>query len=88
VREGSADEAALVETKLLLSGSVRARRSQQGLSQSELARRLNSSQSRVAKVEAADPSVSADLLLRARFALGATPRDVTSAIRKPRPVAA
>jgi transcriptional regulator with XRE-family HTH domain len=81
--ELSAEEAALVETKLLLSGSVRERRSTQGLSQSELARRLNSSQSRVAKIEAADPSVSADLLLRALFALGATPRDVASANRIP-----
>jgi ribosome-binding protein aMBF1 (putative translation factor) len=86
--ELSAEEAALVETKLVLSGSVRERRSKQGLSQAELARRLNSSQSRVAKIEAADPSVSADLLLRALFALGATPSDVASAIRKGRPVAA
>jgi len=60
----------------------------QGLSQAELARRLKSSQSRIAKVEAADPTVSADLLLRALFALGATPGDVASAIRKRRNVAA
>jgi hypothetical protein len=44
--------------------------------------------SEVAKIEAADPSVSTDLLLRALFALGATPRDVASAIRKARPAAA
>jgi ribosome-binding protein aMBF1 (putative translation factor) len=80
--ELSAEEAALVETKLALSGSVRERRSKQGLSQAALARRLKSSQSRVAKLEAADPSVSTDLLLRALFALGATPNDVASAIRK------
>ena len=86
--ELTAEESALVETKLALSESVRERRSKQGLSQAELARRLKSSQSRVAKIEAADPSVSADLLLRALFALGATPGDVASAIRKGRPVAA
>jgi ribosome-binding protein aMBF1 (putative translation factor) len=86
--ELSAEESALVETKLALSESVRERRSKQGLSQAELARRLKSSQSRVAKIEAADPTVSADLLLRALFALGATPGDVASAIRKRRPVAA
>lgn len=80
--ELSAEESALVETKLALSGSVRERRSKQGLSQAELARRLKSSQSRVAKLEAADASVSTDLLLRALFALGATPNDVASAIRK------
>ena len=83
----TAEEAALVETKLALSGSVRDRRMAQGLSQAELAKRLKSSQSRIAKVEAADPTVSADLLLRALFALGATPGDVASAIRKRRKVA-
>ena len=72
----------------MLSGSVRERRSRQGLSRADLARRLRSSQSRVAKIEAADPSVSADLLLRALFALGATPSDVASAIRKGRLVTA
>jgi hypothetical protein len=80
--ELSPEEAALVETKLALSGSVRDRRTKQGLSQADLAKRLKSSQSRVAKIEAADPSVSTDLLLRALFALGATPNDVASAIRK------
>jgi ribosome-binding protein aMBF1 (putative translation factor) len=86
--ELSAEESALVETKLALSESVRERRSRQGLSQAELARRLKSSQSRVAKIEAGDPSVSADLLLRALVALGATPNDVASVIRKRRAVAA
>lgn len=86
--ELSVEESALVETKLALSESVRERRRKQGLSQAELARRLQSSQSRVAKIEAADPAVSADLLLRALFALGATPNDVASAIRKGRRVAA
>ncbi|HSK09674.1 MAG TPA: helix-turn-helix domain-containing protein [Vicinamibacterales bacterium] len=82
------EEAALVETKLALSASVRERRRKQGLSQADLAKRLKSSQSRVAKIEAADPTVSADLLLRALFALGATPSDVASVIRKGRSLAA
>jgi transcriptional regulator with XRE-family HTH domain len=41
-----------------------------------LAKRLRSSQSRVAKMEAGDPSISLDLLLRAFFATGATKRDL------------
>ncbi|MBE3135507.1 MAG: helix-turn-helix domain-containing protein [Acidobacteria bacterium] len=82
------EEAAFVETKLALSQSVRDRRKAQGLSQAGLAKRLTSSQSRVAKIEAADPTVSIDLLLRALFALGARPRDVASAIRKGRSLAA
>jgi hypothetical protein len=82
------EEAAFVEMKLALSRSVRARRKTLKLSQSELAKRLQSSQSRVAKIEAADPTVSIDLLLRALFALGAKPRDIASAIDKRRSVAA
>ena len=79
----SPEEAAFVETKLALSHSLRARRAQQHVTQTALAKRLKSSQSRVAKMEAADPSVSVDLLLRALYALGATPQDVAKALRKP-----
>ena len=74
------EEAAFVETKLALSRSLRDRRIDTGLSQTALAKLLNSSQSRVAKMEAADPTVSVDLLLRALFALGARPRDVASCL--------
>ncbi|MEP6917744.1 MAG: helix-turn-helix transcriptional regulator [Acidobacteriota bacterium] len=84
----SAEEAALVETKLRLSRAVRERRAKLSQSQATLAKRLHSSQSRVAKIEAADPTVSVDLLLKALFALGATPSDVATAIRKPLPSAA
>ena len=79
----SPEEAAFVETKLALSQSLRDRRAKQHVTQTALAKRLKSSQSRVAKMEAADASVSVDLLLRALYALGATPRDVAKALRKP-----
>ena len=79
--ELSPEEAAFVETKLALSHTLRARRTEQHVSQTALAKRLGSSQSRVAKMEAADPTVSIDLLLRALYALGATPRDVAKALR-------
>ena len=82
------EEAAFVETKLALSHTLRRRRTAQHMSQFALARRLNSSQSRVAKMEAADATVSVDLLLRALFALGAKPQDVAEAIRKRRFLAA
>ena len=77
----SAEDAALVETKLALSAALRARRAARHLSQAELAKRLKSSQSRIAKMESADRTVSVDLLLRGLFALGATPRDVAKAIQ-------
>src|SRR6185295_963649 len=78
----SPEEAALVETRLALSQALHRRRTGQHLSQAVLAKRLRSSQSRVAKMEAADRSVSIDLLLRGLFALGATPRDVAKALRQ------
>jgi len=52
------------------------------LTQGELARRLKSSQSRVAKMEAGDKSVSVDLLVKALFSLGAKPRDVGRALQR------
>ncbi|MBA3558539.1 MAG: helix-turn-helix transcriptional regulator [Gemmatimonadaceae bacterium] len=72
----SVEEAALVETRLAVSGALRDRRLEAGLTQGALAKKLNSSQSRVAKMEAADSSVSLDLLLRAYFATGATKHDL------------
>jgi len=61
-------EAALVEAKLALGDAVRALRQRGHLSQLDLARRMGSSQSRVAKLENHDPEVSLDLQLRAIFA--------------------
>ena len=74
------EEASLVETRLAVSAALRARRAERGLTQGALAKRLKSSQSRVAKMEAADPSVSLDLLLRAYFATGATKRDLAKVL--------
>jgi DNA-binding XRE family transcriptional regulator len=76
----SADEAAYVELRLGLVNSLRSRRQRMKLSQAGLAERIGSSQSRVAKMEADDPSVSIDLLVRSLLALGATNRDLARAI--------
>ncbi len=73
-------EAALVEMRLRLAEAIRERRQRRQLSQLELAKLLGSSQSRVAKVEAADGSVSLDLLVRSYLATGATPRDLAKVI--------
>jgi transcriptional regulator with XRE-family HTH domain len=60
-----------------------------GLTQTEVAKRFGSSQSRVAKMEAADKTVSTDLLLRSLFRLGAGRRDVARLLsQKPRTRAA
>jgi DNA-binding XRE family transcriptional regulator len=78
------DEAALVEVKLALSEKLKEQRTYEGLTQTELAKRLGSSQSRVAKMEASDPTVSVDLLLRGLFAAGASRSDVAGVIDKKR----
>ena len=76
------EEAALMEMKLGLAASLRKRRVAKSLTQTQLAKRLGSSQSRVAKMEAADASVSIDLLVRALLELGATRSQVAKAMAK------
>ena len=66
----SDEEAALIELKLKLAQSLRAVRIKKGLGQVRVAKILHSSQSRVAKMEAGDSSVSFDLLVKSHLALG------------------
>jgi DNA-binding XRE family transcriptional regulator len=73
-------EEALVELKLTLSRGMKERRTRRKLTQTELARLLNSSQSRVAKMEAGDPSVSIELLIRSLLAMGATQKELAQVI--------
>ena len=76
---GSADEflelnpqeSAYVGLKLALSRTLQERRRRKKLTQEQLARLIKSSQSRVAKMEAGEPTVSIDLLVRSLLALGA-----------------
>jgi hypothetical protein len=75
-------DAALIELKLTLSRSLRDRRQQRGLSQVELAKQLQSSQSRIAKMEAGDTSVSMDLLVSALLILGARSADLAKIFRE------
>ncbi len=70
------EEAALIELKLDLARAVKAERACRQLTQEELGVILGSSQSRVAKMEAGDPSVSLDLLIRSLLHMGATRRDL------------
>ncbi len=76
----SPEEERYVELRLRLSQGVRERRQRRRLTQAELARTLRSSQSRVAKMEAGDPSVSIDLLVRSLLAMGASNRDLAKLI--------
>jgi DNA-binding XRE family transcriptional regulator len=78
----SKEEAAFVEMKLALAGSVRRRRQAKRLTQTQLAKRIGSSQSRVAKMEAADPSVSVDLLMKTLLSMGASRSELAKIISK------
>jgi DNA-binding XRE family transcriptional regulator len=76
----SSEEAAYVELKLRLADRLKQRRRQRTLTQNGLARLVKSSQSRVAKMEAGDPSVSLDLLIRALLVLGASNKELATII--------
>jgi len=76
----SPEEIRYIELKLALSASLKAERLKQGLTQVDLAKTMGSSQSRVAKMEAGDPRVSVDLLLKALLALGVTKKQISRII--------
>jgi predicted XRE-type DNA-binding protein len=76
----SPEEEAIIEIRLSLSKSLKKLRQQEKLSQQKLAENINSSQSRVAKMEASDSSVSIDLLIKSLLSLGATREDIATAI--------
>jgi predicted XRE-type DNA-binding protein len=79
----TAEEAAYVELRIKLSEAVRDFRKENHLTQVEVAELTHSSQSRIAKAEAADRSVSLDLLIRTLLALGATIQDLARVIAGP-----
>ena len=72
----SKEEAVFVEMKLALARCLRELRMRRNLSQSQVAELIGSSQSRVAKMESGDPTVTIDLMLRSVLAMGASPRQV------------
>lgn len=76
----SDEEMAYIDMRIAISNAIRDRRETVGLTQRALATRIGSSQSRVAKMEAGDASVSLDLLVRALLATGATVVDIADAI--------
>ena len=84
----STEEAAYIDLKARLATGLRERRRRRSLTQGDLARRLRSSQSRIAKMEAGDPSVSLDLLIRSLLILGTSRRELSRIISARSPVPA
>ena len=78
------EETAFVDLKVALAGSLKKRRQSKRWTQTQLANAIGSSQPRVAKMEAADSSVSVDLLIKALLTMGATRRDLAKVIAAPK----
>jgi len=76
----SNEEQLLIDVRIALSQLVKASRERHKITQHELAKRIGSSQSRIAKLEASDPTVSTDLILKAAFKAGASRVEVGEAI--------
>lgn len=74
------EEARYVELRLRLASAFREYRQHRHLTQVAAAKLLRSSQSRVAKMEAGDATVSLDLLFRSLFRLGASHRVLVRAV--------
>ena len=74
------EEEALVETRVALTRRVRQVREERGLTQAQVAKLVGSSQSRIAKMEATDRTVSLDMMIRTLFSLGQTPKQVGRAM--------
>jgi DNA-binding XRE family transcriptional regulator len=84
----SDEGAAYIDLKARLAVGLRERRRRRRLTQADLAKRLQSSQSRIAKMEAGDPSVSLDLLIRSLLILGTSRRELSRIISARSPVPA
>jgi len=74
------EESELVEIKVALTSALKKQRGKSDLSQTQLAEKIGSSQSRVAKMEAGDPHASLDLLVKALVASGMTREELGSVI--------
>ena len=69
----SDEESAFIEIKIACGRRLRQKRAQSDLPQRELARKIGTSQPRLAQMEKGDRSVTLDLLIRALLALGDSP---------------
>jgi transcriptional regulator with XRE-family HTH domain len=76
----STEEMELIDLKISLIEKLKQIRYQKKITQKQLARLIQSSQSRVAMLEQGRPDVSLDLICRALFALGMDRRELGKAI--------
>jgi DNA-binding XRE family transcriptional regulator len=79
----SKQEEVYIDLRLKLAEGLKSRRIQRRLTQIDLAKAVQSSQSRIAKMESGDPTVSLDLLIKSLLALGASARELARIIAGP-----
>ncbi|MBN4077490.1 helix-turn-helix transcriptional regulator [Sulfobacillus acidophilus] len=79
----SKEEMQYIDLRLSLAQALVSKRKALHLSQKSFAQKVHSSQSRVAKMEAGDASVSLDLLIRSLFTVGTTKKQLASFIAGP-----
>lgn len=77
------EEEAYLELRLKLADALKRQRMRRNLTQADLAKTMKSSQSRVAKMEAGDASVSLDLLVRSLLAIGTSNKELAKVIASP-----
>ncbi len=74
------EEENVIELKLTLSRALKEQRIKAKLTQQSAAKKLRSSQSRLAKMEAGDKSVSLDLMIRSLYGLGINNNELSQII--------
>ena len=78
----SEEETSYIEMKLVLGQALAEHRRNKKITQAQLAEKIGSSQSRIAKMEKGDPTVSLDLLVRSLLSMGATKDNIARAISR------
>lgn len=74
------EEAAYLKVKLTLARAVEAQRQKCGLSQTDLAAKMNTRQPNIARLEQAPEKVTIDALFKTLLALGLTPRKIAAVL--------
>jgi len=70
------EEESYIEIRLDISNLIKNQRAKRGWTQKQLARAMGSSQSRIAKMEAGEPSTSLDLMIKALLRLGISKQEI------------
>ncbi len=69
-------ETSIIEMRLTLAKAIRTARAKKKLTQAQLAQLIKSSQPRIAKIEAGDPDVSIEQMVKSALALGLSRKQI------------